>query len=112
MSGDRMKTRLILSAALAIVLCGGAVRAQTPPASKRTWFENFNYLLAIDGVVSPQARVFSTNGRPAVMVMAPEFKQPLVIDVTGREVKTVNAAAIENGPIPEQLLLPDSEIVG
>ncbi|HZI94699.1 MAG TPA: thioredoxin family protein [Patescibacteria group bacterium] len=107
-----MSRRLVLCVALAAAVCGGVARAQTLPAQKRTWFENFNYLLAIDGVASPQARVFSTNGRPAVLVMAPEFKQPLVIDVTGREVKTVNPAMIEKGPIPEQVLLPDTEIVG
>lgn len=106
-----MRLRIAMIAAV-VLLCHGAVPAQGTQAQPRMWQENFDYRVQIDGVLSPQARLFSSNGRPSMLLMAPELKQPIVLQVDGREVMMVNAAAIEGGPVPDKVILPDSEIHG
>jgi thiol-disulfide isomerase/thioredoxin len=82
------------------------------PATPRAWFENFSYRVEVDGALSPQARLFITQGRPSLLLVAPELKRPAVIQINGHEVFQAEAASVADGPIPTQVALADSEIRG
>ncbi|HEY3174286.1 MAG TPA: thioredoxin family protein [Candidatus Polarisedimenticolia bacterium] len=96
----------------------GAREAPTPgsmpPAAgaPRNWSENFQYRVEIDGAVSARARLFATQGRPALLLVAPELREPAVIQINGREVLKTEPAAVAEGPVPTQVVLADSEIHG
>lgn len=110
-----MRSLSVFAAVAAFLLGTTAEARQTgalPEAGPRTWAENFTYRLEIDGVVSTGARLFSASGRPSLLIIAPEMKQPLVIQIDGREVYKTQAAEIAPGPVPTQVLLADSAIQG
>ncbi len=96
----------------ACLLTAFMVLAQTPEAPKRTWYENFDYILEIDGVRSPQARLYSTPGRPAMLLTAPELTQALVLMVPGREVQMAERESIAAGRSEQEVLLADVDVHG
>jgi len=109
-----MKTRiatLALLSAAALGLSATAV-AQQAPDTRRLWMENFEYRVEVNGAWSQQARLFSANGRPSMLLIAPELKQPVVLQAGSHEALTVDASAIQPGPIPEQILVNDDDIHG
>ena len=83
-----------------------------PDGGPRTWSENFTYRVEIDGAVSTSARLFTASGRPSLLVVAAEMRQPRVIQIDGREVLKTQADQVTPGPIPTQVLLADSAIQG
>ena len=85
---------------------------QTPADGKRVWTENFDYRVEIAGVWSQRARMFNANGRPSMLLIAPELKGPLVLQLAGHEVLSVDPGAVEEGAIPEQVMLADEGIHG
>lgn len=110
-----MRSAALVAAGL--LLAGVTLQAQTrqpvrPEAGPRTWAENFTYRVEIDGAVSTGARLFTASGRPSLLIVAPEMKQPLVIQIDGREVLKTQTAEIQPGPVPTQVLLADSAIQG
>lgn len=116
-----IRTRRRAAAALAAIAALWCAPAMSRPreepaaptsAAPRNWFEDFSYRVEIDGAVSPQARLFRTQGRPALLLMAPELQNPTVIQVGEREVLKAEPAAVTPGPVPTQVALADAEIRG
>jgi len=82
----------------ATLLAGSSVRAQGPPPVPRPWTENFDHLIEVNGAPSAEARLFNARGRPAMLLLAPELKTPLVIDLQKRQVNAVPAEAVKELP--------------
>src|SRR5262249_28076426 len=109
----RTMTTVGLTTLLLITGASPSPAASEPaPNQKRMWQENFEYPVEIAGAESPLARMFNASGRSLMMLMAPELKQPVILQVEGREVLTVDTQAIENGLVPEQVYVNDDVIVG
>ena len=76
--GEMKPWLAVIIALLGALACTGEAPAQapaqavqTPQTPKRVWTENFDYRVEIDGAVSQKARIFSANGRPSMMLVAP-----------------------------------------
>jgi len=103
-----------LLAAVAILLFAGApLRAQDQAAAPaRIWTERWDQRVEIDGKVSAEARLFTTQGRAAMLLLAPELDVPLVLQLDGRQVMMADRLAVQAGPSPEEVTLADTAIHG
>ena len=95
-----------------LLLCMGKPAAQEGESSRAIWSANFEYIVEINGAVSDMGRLFSVAGRAAVLVMAPELKQPVVVRIKEREVLVVDPGSISAGPEPDQIEVDDAGIHG
>ena len=86
--------------------------AQEAPEGGRPWSESSEYQVEINGKASLEARLFSATGRPGILVIAPEFKQPLVIDTGERQIMMVDLDSVLPGAALDEVKLRDDEIHG
>lgn len=98
-----MLTCLLLAA---VQIAGGQETAPSP----RTWSENYDFQLEMDGKISAGARLFGAAGRPSILVIAEELARPVVLQVDRRQVIPIDPASIAEGPVPSQVTLPDESI--
>jgi len=107
-----MRRALIPGVVMILLTAGGMPFAQGEPTGPRVWTERWDYQVEIDGVVSSDARLFTTQGRPAMLLAAPELDVPLVLQLDSRQVMLADGAALAQGPGPEEVSLDDAAIHG
>jgi thiol-disulfide isomerase/thioredoxin len=98
-------------AGLTTLAASGGLLAQDEP-SLHTWYENFDYVTEVDGAVSTEARLFSTQGKGAMLIVAPELAQAIVLELKGRTVMLVEASALKEGMAPDTYDIDDAAIHG
>ncbi|HKY31889.1 MAG TPA: thioredoxin family protein [Candidatus Polarisedimenticolia bacterium] len=87
---------ILAAVAATACLAGGGPAAQ--PGAPPRWVENFDFQVEIDGAVSSRARLFSGRTRGAMLIVAPELPDALIVLVDAREVRRV---ALETVALPE-----------
>lgn len=107
-----MKLAGRLASAAAIALLLGSPSWPEPQEPIRVWDLHSEYEVEIDGAPSEGARLFTTTGRSWILLQAPELGRLLVLDLTGREVKMAETAALQPGPEADQVRLDDGAVHG
>ncbi len=107
-----MKRAITAGVAVLLLGAGATPFAQESASGARVWTERWDYQVEIDGQVSSEARLFTTQGRPSMLLVAPELDNPLVLQIDGREVMMVDRPAVSQGPGPEEVSLDDAAIHG
>ncbi len=118
MSHSTSRPRALAPAVAALTACAALAAwtcltfAQDASEGGRTWSENFEYQVEINGRLSKDARLFSAAGRPGIVVIAPEFKQPLVIETGEHQILVVDPESVLPGTGSDEVRIKDEQIHG
>ncbi len=109
----RMNRFARLTAALALslgtlVALGGAAHAQTADSLLSGFEPSGDWVLRVGGAEVPKARIYFARRAQALLIRSAEFESPVLIDLRGREVKTVDLMKVAERPDGRIDLLADA----
>jgi thiol-disulfide isomerase/thioredoxin len=94
---------------VATLAAPAAMRAQQSDAHFSD-FEPTDWQLTLDGVEKPKARLFESQRARAILILSGDLASPLLIDIPGREVATVEMLKVYEKPDGSIDLLADAKI--
>ena len=110
----RRTSRILAVAIVAAVAASAGMVRSGPVASGdvEVWYESFDYVVELNGHSVEDARLFTVQGRPRVLLTSSELEQALVLDLGGREVKMVEPGDVDQGQTIYQVTVNESDIHG